>query len=297
MCLYVSSRTPAIHVSSGPPLSFKRLLLERCKEEFETKHHIPEAAPEADIHTKIAVDEARNKLKQRSLGVPKFIGSLFLSGLAPEAIVHCCLVTLLTNPDESDLINFEALMTTIGKRIDQPKAEKLMEAYFAKVEDYSKHPAFSSRIRFKLLDLLDLRKHKWEPKRPLAKPKTIEEVHKDVQEEKEMKIKEMRNLAMRVEEREEDDGWVPPPARGAEGRPPLSALLRKVPSSPPAVPERPAAVPAGLPACRASGRAHPERSAAVPVPATVGRPPNRQQNHHRKHHNYKQNQRTQTHIT
>jgi len=140
------------------------------------------------------VEEARNKLISRNQGVPKFIGSLFLCGLLTERIVHECLRNLLLTLDESDLNNFASLMTTVGKSIDYPKASQLMDAYFLNIEALSTNKAVSSRTRFKLRDLIDLRKNRWAPKRPTVVPKTIEEVHRDAESEKHNKAQQMDKL-------------------------------------------------------------------------------------------------------
>ncbi len=41
----------------------------------------------------------------------------------------------------------------------------------------------SSRIRFKLKDVIDLRKDNWKPRREQAGPKTIDQIHKEVERE------------------------------------------------------------------------------------------------------------------
>jgi len=111
-------------------------------------------------------------------------------------------------------------MTTVGKSIDHPKAKGLVDKYFVKVEALSANKAISSRIRFRLKDVIDLRKNEWIPKRPTVVPKTIEEVHRDAVLEKLDKERKMvllsresrdRKMQRSYDEDEEDeDEFLPP---------------------------------------------------------------------------------------
>jgi len=113
-------------------------------------------------------------------------------------------------------------MTTVGKSIDHPKAKGLVDKYFVKVESLSVNKAISPRIRFKLKDVIDLRKNEWIPKRPNVVPKTIEEVHRDAVLEKLDKERKMVILARESRDRmmmkqrsydedeEDEDEFLPP---------------------------------------------------------------------------------------
>jgi translation initiation factor 4G len=151
--------------------SFKKLLLQKCQQEFESP-------PQTIESTTLDEEEIKNRLTDRNNGVPQFIGALFLHGLIGEKIIHYCLRTLLSG-DESDLLKFASLMMLIGKTIDQPKAKVLMDAYFVKIESLSKSKDISIRMRFKLADVVDLRKNNWLPKR-LQIPPIKSEVNKQL---------------------------------------------------------------------------------------------------------------------
>jgi len=224
---FIAKNTPTV-VNDGESINYRRLLLAKCKREFENKQQIPEPNDSMSLGDKLAIEEARNKLVERNVGVPTFIGSLYLCGLLNELIVHQCIITLLSTVDESDLNNFALLITTVGKSIDHPKAKELMDKYFIKIEALSASKAISPRIRFKLKDVIDLRKNEWIPKRPTAVPKTIEKVHRDAELEKLDKERKMnllgresrdRKLLLRTEDDDEEDE--------DEFLPPAISLLKK----------------------------------------------------------------------
>jgi translation initiation factor 4G len=165
LCVSLSEIPPA---KNG--ISFKKLLLHKCQQEFESPPQTLESSGCLDP------EEIKNRLTDRNNGVPQFIGALFLRGLISEKIIHYCLRTLLT-ANEADLLKFGSLMTLIGKTIDHPKARVLMDAYFAKIETMSKDKTISTRTRFKLSDVIDLRKNNWQSKR-LQIPPIKSEVNK-----------------------------------------------------------------------------------------------------------------------
>jgi translation initiation factor 4G len=157
--------------------AFKKLLLNKCQEEFETQPREPTAA---DDTSGLDVEEIRARLADRNNGVPQFIGALFLHGLISEKIIHYCLRTLLTL-QEPDILKFASLLTLIGKTLDHPKAKILMDAYFAKIETITQNKAISMRLRFKLCDVVDLRRNHWQSKKSMPMPPPVKsEVNKQV---------------------------------------------------------------------------------------------------------------------
>lgn len=193
--------------------TFRRVLLNRCQEEFEkgarwseSEEKLTEQRREArkrlDTMTneeklKIAEEDyERGKLKRRVLGNIRFIGELFIKGLITEKIMHACLMQLLKNvndPEEEDIESLCKLMTTIGARLDHSKAKPHMDAYFHRIEELSVNKKLPARIRFMLLDLIDLRKEGWKAKNVAAGPKTIAEIRAEAERkaaEEEAKIRE-----------------------------------------------------------------------------------------------------------
>jgi len=167
LCVFLSQTLP-----EKENTSFKKLLLHKCQMEFET-------SPPPTPTTGLDEEEIRNRQQDRNNGVPQFLGALFLHGLISEKIIHYCLKTLLTNI-EIDLLKFAALMTLIGHSIDHPKAKVLMDVYFVRIEGLSQNKTLPMRIRFKLIDLLDLRRNHWQSKKgvQLLPPPVKSDIHK-----------------------------------------------------------------------------------------------------------------------
>ena len=89
-------------------------------------------------------------------------------------------------------------MTTVGKLLDKPDAKKIMDPYFERMSILAKKESTVARIRFALMDVIDLRQRKWVPKREIGGPKTIAQVHQDEIKKKEAKEAEVeRKLSKR----------------------------------------------------------------------------------------------------
>jgi hypothetical protein len=57
--------------------------------------------------------------------------------------------------------------------------EKCMDKFFGRLDKLSGEKKISSRIRFAIMDVVELRQNKWKPRRDTSGPKTIDEVHRD----------------------------------------------------------------------------------------------------------------------
>uniref|UniRef100_A0A5F8GK39 Eukaryotic translation initiation factor 4 gamma 1 n=1 Tax=Monodelphis domestica TaxID=13616 RepID=A0A5F8GK39_MONDO len=171
------------------------------------------AAAEERGRLKEELEEARDIARRRSLGNIKFIGELFKLKMLTEAIMHDCVVKLLKNHDEESLECLCRLLTTIGKDLDFEKAKPRMDQYFNQMEKIIKEKKTSSRIRFMLQDVLDLRRSNWVPRRGDQGPKTIDQIHKEAEmEEHREHIKVQQLMAKGGDKRRGPPG--PPPGRG-----------------------------------------------------------------------------------
>ena len=66
-----------------------------------------------------------------------------------------------------------------------------MDSYFAQFDKIVKAKTkTSSRVRFMIQDVIDLRRRNWIPRRDENAPKTIDQIHKDAQKEEEVLIYE-----------------------------------------------------------------------------------------------------------
>jgi len=119
---------------------------------------------------------------------------------------------LLANQDEESLECLCKLLTTVGLKLDTqlkeienrvkelkargqplPKfvpEENYMDKTFKRLGQLSNDNKLSSRIRFALLDLVELRDNGWKPRRDANAPKTIDEVRREaIRQEQEEKQK------------------------------------------------------------------------------------------------------------
>ncbi|KAM6918614.1 eukaryotic translation initiation factor 4 gamma 1a [Xenentodon cancila] len=195
----------------GNYVNFRKLLLNRCQKEFEKdqdddeiferKQKEMEGAKDVRCERlRVELEESRDKARRRSLGNIKFIGELFKLKMLTEAIMHDCVVKLLKNHDEESLECLCRLLSTIGKDLDFEKAKPRMDQYFNQMDKIIKERKTSSRIRFMLQDVLDLRKNNWVPRRGDQGPKTIDQIHKEAElEEHREQIKVQQQLMSKKE--------------------------------------------------------------------------------------------------
>ncbi|CAD6912941.1 unnamed protein product [Tilletia controversa] len=217
-------------------LLFRKYLLNRCQEDFERGWAARESSQEAaekkkaeDLakqeRNKAAEEEAKAaaargeevkteekdaellseeyyelaKAKRRGLGLVRFIGELCKKAMLTERIMHHCVKQLLANttePEEEDIESLCKLLTTVGQMMDSPKYTGLMDIYFQRMHDIVDSGKINSRMRYMLVDVIELReKQKWIPRRAQANtgPKTIAQVHEEAKAQ--AQAKEAEHLA------------------------------------------------------------------------------------------------------
>ncbi|CAL8113002.1 unnamed protein product [Orchesella dallaii] len=190
---------------------FRKQLLDKCQREFQksnleedkirdaTKAWEDEEDKEKKQQMKLDLDDLKFKSRRRSLGNVRFIGELYKLQMLSAKIMVECVKMLLATPDEDNLECLCKLLATVGQRLDESLAEtearfknvsldqrpkflpeeKCMDKFFDKLDKLSGEKKISSRIRFAIMDIVELRQCKWKPRRDTAGPKTIEEVHRD----------------------------------------------------------------------------------------------------------------------
>lgn len=178
------------NVVSGGNL-FRKYLLNRCQEEFERgwKVNLPEKPEEGEAKTEEAAmmsDEyyAAAAAKRRGLGLVQFIGELYKLSMLTERIMHECVKKLVDYtgiPDEAEIESLTKLLRTIGANLDSTeKGKPMMDVYFARIQSMIDTPELPSRLRFMLMDIVDLRKNRWASKENDKGPKTLEEIRAEV---------------------------------------------------------------------------------------------------------------------
>ncbi|ERF76351.1 hypothetical protein EPUS_09435 [Endocarpon pusillum Z07020] len=183
---------------------FRKYLLGRCQEEFQRgwKVNMPPTPEGQTEEAALMSEECHIALvtKRRGLGLVKFIGELYKVGMLTERIIHECIKELL-NLDESGLneSKVESLITllnTVGLNLEQSgRSPALMNIYFERITSIMNHPDLPSRLKSKLLDVINLRKHGWQFKDDDKGPKTFTETHADVQRKQQAELERLRHQA------------------------------------------------------------------------------------------------------
>ena len=172
---------------------FRKYLLNRCQEEFERgwKLNLPEK-PEGEPGDQKSEEAAMLSdeyyiaaaAKRRGLGLVQFIGELYKLGMLTERIMHECVKKLVDYtgvPDEAEIESLTKLLRTIGANLDSSeKGNQLMDVYFERIKNMIDTPELPSRLKFMLMDIVDLRKKRWQSKEANKGPKTLEEVRAEV---------------------------------------------------------------------------------------------------------------------
>ncbi|KAI3624183.1 hypothetical protein CBS14141_002611 [Malassezia furfur] len=219
---------------------FRKYLLTWCQGDFEkgwgaAKEKKPGNEPE------LLSDEyyAEQKAKRRGLGLVQFVGELFKLQMLQPRIMHTCIVRLLrttTEPEEDEIESVCRLLTTVGALLDAGGGnnKSRMDVYFKRIDDILQSPNISSRMRFMLLDVIDLRNNNWVSRHDTSAPKTIAEIHAEAAKKQQQKEAEKfshglpRGGSRRGQPREQAhhsaDGWStvgggaqPPPRTGRAG--------------------------------------------------------------------------------
>ncbi|KAH7400679.1 hypothetical protein DE146DRAFT_611836 [Phaeosphaeria sp. MPI-PUGE-AT-0046c] len=165
---------------------FRKYLLNRCQEEFERgwEINLPDA-PEEGKEITMLTDEyyVAAAAKRKGLGLIQFIGELYKLGMLTLRIMHECVLKLLDFeglPDESAIESLVKLLRTVGATMESAEAgPKMINMYFERIEKVMNMDGLPSRLRFMLLDTIDMRKSGWKSKDVLKGPKTIAEIHQE----------------------------------------------------------------------------------------------------------------------
>ncbi|KAL2612493.1 hypothetical protein R1flu_024185 [Riccia fluitans] len=190
-CVQLAVELPEF-VEEGEKITFKRVLLNKCQEEFERGEREQQEAEKTEEEGEVKLtdeerEEKRVKARRRMLGNIRFIGELYKKNMLTERIMHECIKKLLgeyQNPDEEDVEALCKLMSTIGRIIDHEKAKEHIDTYFRRMDTLSENHKLSPRLRFMLKDVIDLRKNGWQERRKVEGPKRIDEVHRDAIQER-----------------------------------------------------------------------------------------------------------------
>ena len=201
MCKVLSMKKVPKADNSTTEVAFRSMLITRCQKEFE-KDYITEeqrsaharalevAGDDEEACKRLSDEFAALELRQRrrSLGNIRFIGELFKQGMITGGIMHSIIGRLLKATDEESLESLCQFLTTVGQTLEKmPKPVNIptpsMEEYFSQMAGIIREKKTSSRVRFLMQDVIDLRRNNWVSRRKETGPKTIEEIHKEAKRE------------------------------------------------------------------------------------------------------------------
>ncbi|WVW84052.1 hypothetical protein I302_106080 [Kwoniella bestiolae CBS 10118] len=147
-----------------------------------------EGGAEGESEAVMMSDEyyAAQKAKRRGLGLVQLIGELYKLEMVSKGVIRQCLIRLLgnvTDPDEEDIESTCKLLSTIGEAYDRAAPDN-MNTVFERLQQVVNSESISSRIKFMIMDIMDLRKAKWKSRNKQAGVMTIAEIHQQAAQEK-----------------------------------------------------------------------------------------------------------------
>lgn len=184
LCKVINENLSDYYKQTNQKNIFKILLLLKCKGGFENRRKKFESFENKNEPLSIDDEERRAIAKQKMLGNIKFICELGKQQLLPKNILHECIRQLLSKKKNQnykdktqDLECLCEIMKNIGHLLEEDEeAVCLMDQYFGQIEKYSKNPEISSRIKFMLLDVIDLRKDNWIPRQRESLHRSVADV-------------------------------------------------------------------------------------------------------------------------
>uniref|UniRef100_A0A672G524 MIF4G domain-containing protein n=1 Tax=Salarias fasciatus TaxID=181472 RepID=A0A672G524_SALFA len=176
---------------AGSPVTFRRLLLNRCQKEFDVERSddvvVQRKQAKLDSSSSTTereqlqeeLEDVKNKARRRSVGLVKLIGELFkLKMLTAVSLQQLC-----------------TLLTTVGKELNTNGAKPKMDQMFNQITKLIEECQTSTQIRFMLQDVVALKEKNWVPRKADQGPKTILQVHKEAEmEQQEEQLKIMKQL-------------------------------------------------------------------------------------------------------
>jgi len=194
-------RKMKVDESVAEGVTFNTCLLRRCQKQFQGNGKENEAVANLEKEkaredlTEEEKKEAEQKLHDMKIksrrclfGSMSFFGELYNSNILRITIVKSCIATLFERKTEDGLLCLCQFLAIVGPKLEALASETLDAAMkkFQSLADGKKLPA---QIRFKFIDLKDLRSNKWAERENVKKegPKKIAEIKSDVAKEAEEK--------------------------------------------------------------------------------------------------------------
>lgn len=232
---------PQGEASLGKKNTLKGKLITQCQKEFE--RHREESIVFNEIEAKLreienlpeherrdvekaGLEEEHYRVRQRANGTVKFIGELYKIEMLTSNIMRACILMLLQEPTEEKIERVCKLLTTIGGKLEEKDGRNSLDVYFSQLSDML-HPNHkiikSSRIKFEIQNLEDLRNNHWVTRRQDLTPRTMDQIQMEADREQQMinyqtrqNAKEDRNRGgnqggfnnrRNNQQQQDNDGW------------------------------------------------------------------------------------------
>lgn len=210
-CLHLSQEgklpTFSATLEDGSELEqgFKRLVLNRCQDEFERDAQEESIAKVAQM-TDAEKEQHRADAKKRMLGTIRFIGELFARQMLSVVIIRHCLIILfgdVDNPVAEDVEALCKLFDTIGKLLDHV-APSFVDDCFVNIVKLSTNKSIDSRYRFMCQDTIDLRQRHWRTRMKKETAMKLKDIKKEAEKSQSSRPDGQRRDNRSVQERMRD---------------------------------------------------------------------------------------------
>ena len=199
----VSSIGPGERSSAAADI-FRRVLLERCQEAFYSYFLTPEDESAGGANPGASEEEERERTEEEHhkhrlsmLGTVKFVAQLLERRLMTRGVFRNCIETLLYSDERTeDHIECACVfLSEIGQLFDKSNDEpqdaysKALNEAMETLEDIAEDSETSARIKFAILNLVDLRKNGYVANRLAglpAGPAKISEIHQQAAKEEKL---------------------------------------------------------------------------------------------------------------
>ncbi|KAF4004959.1 MIF4G domain family protein [Saccharomyces cerevisiae] len=195
---------------NGPKLVL-HYLVARCHEEFEKgwADKLPAGEDGNPLEPEMMSDEyyIAAAAKRRGLGLVRFIGYLYCLNLLTGKMMFECFRRLMkdlnNDPSEETLESVIELLNTVGEQFEHDKfvtpqatleGSVLLDNLFMLLQHIIDGGTISNRIKFKLIDVKELREIKhWNSAKKDAGPKTIQQIHQEEEQLRQKKNSQRSN--------------------------------------------------------------------------------------------------------
>ncbi|KAJ0183840.1 hypothetical protein K1T71_000263 [Dendrolimus kikuchii] len=177
-------------------VNFRALIINKCQNQFETDkvdeqvlklekelEECTDPTKKKELH--LMLEEENRRVRMRSVGNVRFIGELYKLKMLTCKIMDYCMKYLIDKVEEEKLECLCKLLTTIGEQVENETTSQL-DNIFKKMQDIvdRKSNKISSRVRFMIQDVIELRKRKWVVKSVVdSQPKTMNQIQKEAEQQ------------------------------------------------------------------------------------------------------------------